>query len=454
MPKRLRYAIGPVYLFLCLVLGGSAQGIWGNMALQLLGLVILAATVFFPSEQPLGDRGRQLLLLGVAGIAIVALQSIPLPPGLWRHLGGRQAIAQGYETLGLEVPWLPLSLTPYLTLNSLLGLIPPLAMFVAIVRLRAYRTLWLVLALLAGTIAGVMLGAVQVAGADYDSSPWYLYAQSNFGVAVGFFANANHMAILLVSSLPFLAALIASARGEDRQRNSAMVVGAAGAAVVVLVGIGLNRSLAAIGLTLPVMLASALIVLSRRNQWRRWVIAGSALLLLGAIFLLAGSSIGADVLTAGAETSVQSRHEMLVTTNQALREFMPWGTGLGSYRSVYHLYELPKVVTNTYVIHAHDDYAELLLELGLLGGVLIILFLVWWGLAAWQTWRSGQSGPFARAASIASAAILVHSLVDFPLRTAAISAAFAMCLGLLIERRSQPARTRADLRPTRHVEFR
>jgi O-antigen ligase len=130
---------------------------------------------------------------------------------------------------------------------------------------------------------------------------------------------------------------------------------------------------------------------------------------------------------------------------------MPFGSGLGSFLRVYRLYESPDTVTTTYVIHAHNDYAELALELGLPGVILFLLFLAWWTTAVWSVWRNGGGGPFARAASIASSAILVHSLVDFPLRTAAISACFAMCLALLTDRQT-PARKEADdLRPTRHL---
>jgi len=40
-------------------------------------------------------------------------------------------------------------------------------------------------------------------------------------------------------------------------------------------------------------------------------------------------------------------------------------------------------------------------------------------------------------------------------RTAAISACFAMCLALLADRRTQPPRREAqDLRPTRHLVIR
>src|SRR5205814_3380001 len=108
-------------------------------------------------------------------------------------------------------------------------------------------------------------------------------------------------------------------------------------------------------------------------------------------------------------------------------------------------------VTSTYVIHAHNDYAELALEMGLPGIVLLFLFLAWWIAAAWRAWRSVEAGPYARAASIASAAVLVHSLVDFPLRTAAIGASFAMCLALLIDRRPATRQEPNDLRESRHL---
>jgi len=132
---------------------------------------------------------------------------------------------------------------------------------------------------------------------------------------------------------------------------------------------------------------------------------------------------------------------------------MPFGSGLGSFQSVYPLYEDPATVSQTYAIHAHDDYAELALELGLPGILLVIAFLAWWIVAVWRVWRSAEAGPFVRAASIASAALLAHSVVDFPLRTGAISACFAFCLALLADRRAPQVMESSDLRPARHLAF-
>ena len=134
-----------------------------------------------------------------------------------------------------------------------------------------------------------------------------------------------------------------------------------------------------------------------------------------------------------------------------MNDYMPLGSGLGSFRRVYRLHESPDTVGAEYVIHAHNDYAEIALELGLAGIALILLFGVWWFMAVRAVWIGGEGGPFTRAASIASGAILVHSIVDFPLRTAAISACFAMCLALLADRRVPPQQETTDLRPARHL---
>jgi O-antigen ligase len=94
---------------------------------------------------------------------------------------------------------------------------------------------------------------------------------------------------------------------------------------------------------------------------------------------------------------------------------------------------------------------EIALETGVPGLIVLFLFFVWWARAVWRVWQPTGPDPYARAASVASAAILIHSLVDFPLRTAAIGACFAMCLALLIRPRSQAAVDSSELRPTRHV---
>src|SRR5947207_8760035 len=99
MVKRVRHLIAPAYLLLCLILGGSAQGIWANMLLQLIGIAIIAWAAADDSQEPLMPPARQLLGIGMLALAVVALQLIPLPGSLWPALGGRSALAGGYAAL-------------------------------------------------------------------------------------------------------------------------------------------------------------------------------------------------------------------------------------------------------------------------------------------------------------------------------------------------------------------
>lgn len=452
MPSAARSAVAPMYLLACLILGGSAQGIWQNAILQLVGLGIIAWAAIAPSAEPMRQEVRVPLSLFLAGLAVVAVQAVPLPPSIWAH-GARLPIAEGYRLLGIPVPWLPISLSPFASFSALLCVIPPIAIFVAIVRLNAYRRSWLAAALLAGTAGGILLGALQVMNPGTESR-WYLYPQTNVGRAVGFFANASHLAILLIIAVPFLAAIAAAGRGRNIQRYTALIAVVFAGAILLVVGVALNGSLAGYLLIVPAFVASALIMLPPRSKFRGLLAAAAGLSAIAAVVFLATNSLGSAVIGQNANTSVQSRSKILETTVKGVRDFMPLGSGLGSFPKVYRLYESSDAVTDEYVIHAHNDYVELALELGVAGVILILLFLAWWGQAVWKLWRRTDRGAFAYAASIASAVVLLHSLVEFPLRTAAIGTCFAMCLALLADRRTPLREDGSDLRPTRHIVIR
>jgi len=450
IPNGPRSAVAPSYLLCCLVLGGSAQGIWQNMVLQLLGVAIIAWAAASSSGDPLPAPARFLLLLAIAGIAVVVLQAVPLPSYIWEH-GVRAHLMEGYRLLGREVPPLPISLSPYESLGTLLCFIPPLAIFCAIVRLKAFRPSWLAASLLIGATGGIVFSALQVARGG--GGGWYPYPETNVGVGVGFFANANHMADLLVIAIPFLAALAAAGRTRNFQRYAALLTLLGSLVLVLIAGIALTHSLAGYLLAVPAIAASALIVLPQASRWRGGIAIIVGLTALASLGALTMTAIGSNKLGPKAAGSVESRAVILHTTTEAISDNMPFGTGLGSFVRVYRLYETPETVTSEYVVHAHNEYAELALELGLSGIILMLLFLAWWARAAWAVWLNAEGGPFTRAAAVAAAIVLLHSLVDFPLRTAAISACFAMCLALLADRRRPPRQHPSDLRPSRHLVF-
>jgi O-antigen ligase len=91
------------------------------------------------------------------------------------------------------------------------------------------------------------------------------------------------------------------------------------------------------------------------------------------------------------------------------------------------------------------------METGLPGIILLVGFLLWWARQTASVWRRSTADRFAQAATIASAVILMHSLVDYPLRTATMSAIFAACLALMAQPRLRDPEQARDLWPTRHL---
>lgn len=452
MTGSVRSAVAPAYLFLCLLLGGSPQGVWGNAILQLLAVAIIAWALIEPREEGLDRPVKQLLALGVAAVVLILLQLLPLPTAIWTQLPGREFVLRGFDLLGIAPGAMPISLAPYDSLATLLAVLPMLGMFAATLVLRAYSTLWLAIALIAGAMAGVLLGILQVSSPFPEQSPWYPYSVSNFGVATGFFANSNHMASLLLVTIPFVAALGASmrARTKDVRASSAGLAVAASGLVLAILGLVLNKSLAGYGLGIPIVLASLLILFGPSARWTGTALGGIGLAAVAALAMLWSSPISTQFDELGASASVTSRRHIAMRSLDLAAEFAPVGSGLGTYPRLYQQKEDPAKVDRWYVNHAHNDYLELAVETGVPGVLLVAAFLLWWAVAAGRMLRSPAADQFALAGAIASAAILMHSVVDYPLRTSAISAVFAMSLALMLQSRKS-AHSETDLRPVRHL---
>ena len=446
-----RKAIAPAYLFLCLLLGGSAQGAWGNALLQILAVLIIGWSFLDDQRATLPRAARPLIAIMGAGVVIAALQLIPLSPALWTRLPGREMIVGGRELLGLAPGWSSISLAPYATFTTAFFLLPSLALFLAVLRWGKGTESWLAIALLGATFVGVLLGLPQVLGGMVRTNPWHLYEQSNFGFATGFFANKNHMASLLLAAVPFLIAfgsLTARSTKDERKRYSVVALTAGGLGVL-MAAIWLNRSSAAFALICPVLAASLVMGGWVPARWKSMVLGVGIALFLG-ILVAISSPAGQRFAPASSAESLANRKEILSTSYEAIRKFGPVGTGLGTFEQVYPLFEDPEEVGLTYVNHAHNDYVELTIELGVAGAILALLFLAWWVASVRRMLAAPNASLFAKGAAIASAAILIHSAVDYPLRTAAMSSVFALCLALILVSRTSAGSSK-DLREARHL---
>jgi len=128
------------------------------------------------------------------------------------------------------------------------------------------------------------------------------------------------------------------------------------------------------------------------------------------------------------------RRPLLSITLKAAKDYFPLGSGVGTFTPVYQRYEPLDYLQEAYVNRAHNDWLESWLEGGLLSAAVACALVACYVIFAYRSWRtaSPNSGltAYARAGSICVGLLLVHSLVDYPLRTialmviAAISCAF------------------------------
>jgi O-antigen ligase len=120
---------------------------------------------------------------------------------------------------------------------------------------------------------------------------------------------------------------------------------------------------------------------------------------------------------------------------QAANEFAPWGSSPGSFWFVFPQYD-GFLTGHVIVNHAHNDYLELWLEMRWLFALAAFAGLVaffWHGVRIWfrsEGFRS-ESSLLAQSAWIGLLLLLLHSGVDYPLRTNALLAVAGLLAAFL-----------------------
>ncbi len=437
--------------------GGTHAGFLGDVAIQLLAVPLLALTFWRLSavSQRSAGLAPALCWLGLLA-AIVLIQLAPLPDFLLTLLNQRAAAIRAFDdawqsVIGHGQTPAGLSLVPDATAAAAASLIVPASVFLAVScsSKSARRQLAGLVVLIACLTA--LLGLTQIA--QGPSSPLRFYAITNDGAAVGLFANRNHFATFLSVALllgaPFLLATQRRLKRDTamHDRSLAELAGLLSFGLVLIAAILATQSRA--GLVLAGLAAVAVVVLAARPAgWRRTSRRPAKMIAVSGSLLVAGLAV--LFITWPAADRTFQRFTNGFATNQRIAltqatltlagKNMPFGTGLGSFRRVYAAAQADGDVGPNYVNRAHNDYAELLLEAGLPGGILALLFLAWFAVRLRAVWRRPLSrhdrtadALLPQAASIAVVLLLIHSVVDYPLRTTALSTLFAMCCGLLID---------------------
>ena len=427
-------------VILAMLFGGAGGYGWSDAIVQLAALPLLAWALFKLTPSLLGRDGQWAIVLLCAIIAWPLLQLIPMPPSVWSGLPGRGEIASAYEAAGMTLPWLPISLYPTATWLGLLSLVPATAVFLAMLSLERHSRRVLILVIFIVIFASAVLDMLQIMGGE--ESPLRLYAVTNPGRAVGFFANSNHNAAFLYSAIPFVTAYAIGLVLDHRRHRAIGLVLLALLILAIIIGLSLTQSRAGMALLFVAGLSSLLLAW-RHNQGQ----SGRRLLrfAIGAnlVALLLAFQFGfvAFMQRAEGQGLEDMRWPVAQVTSQAAIANLPFGSGFGTFTPIYEKFAPRTFLTEKYVNHAHNDWLELWLTGGAPAIVIAVGFLAWLAASTFRLWSRGhQETPvldraLAQAAPIVIVLLLLHSAMDYPLRTAALSVLFAIACGYLIPRR-------------------
>jgi O-antigen ligase len=432
----LAWLCGSVLAMAVVLGGGTHAGFLGDVAIQITAIPLLAHALWLG----LGSSKVRpvLLLIGSLFFCFISIQLVPLslaPPSLHGTLP-----LKGMETVigNPESAWYSLSAAPQATWAAVASLIVPAAIFLAAIQLTNAQRLtiyWLLLALGGVSLALGFLQAGKGAGAAL-----HFYEVTNPTEAVGFFANRNHFAAYLFVTL-VLGAVWHLRVTHQMLKTSVLtsrsifwLAAAAVFIVAILAGLAMARSRAGIILAMVAIFGIWALV-ARQRPLHGFRLKGSsaalgrlsiATLLFAALFA-AQFGLGGILARFNSDLADDLRVTLASTTAATAFRSLPFGTGLGSFVPVYATVEKEEAAAFEYANRAHNDLAEILLETGIVGLGLLVAFLFWFVRRTYRVWTAPIRNDhnfqvtLQRSATLIILLLLAHSLVDYPLRTTALS---------------------------------
>jgi putative inorganic carbon (HCO3(-)) transporter len=425
---------------------------WAWSVLEIAVFVLLAAWLLLWAlgraqiSEPLA---RAWPFLGVLALWLLhlAFTIVALPPS-WVELLSPEAARMQHLTdaIGISREAMTLSIDPAATRAFLLKSLAYAGLFVLVLALVDSRARVV-------TLARVLVYAA-VAHAVY-AVLMHLSAFSidHFGTVIdhsvqasGTYVNRNHFAgyleMMLALGIGLLIAGLSDRRADTWRKFVSHVVEwiispkmvlRLSLCVLVIALTTTHSRMGNIAFFASLLIAGVIGIALSRHATRNTVILLVSLVVID--LAIVGSWFGVERLAQRIEQTsaadVQEREEPAAHTLALIRAYPVFGAGGGSFYSTFPRYRPESIVA--YNDHAHNDYAQVAAETGLVGlalaGLMVAMTLVVALKAQWQ-----RRDPLMRGMSFACVmgvtAILIHSWVDFNLQIPANAAFFTVLLAL------------------------
>jgi len=394
--------------------GGILADDW-NKCVIALGVLLLFYFRFTDKQDLAPSLEWWLFWPLVLLLSFVALQLVPLPQSILLIVSPTRAnLLQSLSHVSPGTLTAPISVFPPATLAHLLRVSAYMGVFL-LARELAWRLRgrsWLIVApLVVIAAAEALLGVVQ-----YDP------ATSSF--AHGTYASRNHFAGLLELALPFAAVYPLAAMTSRRRsvRQAVLASSSIALATVILLGVILSMSRMAFVSSLFSLFVAATITFSiRARSPQRLILLGlaAAAVISAAFFYLAPDTlIGrfSDVFSTP-DVAADARVQLWSDARRLAADYRLTGSGLGTLEQAFMRYK--KIAPQSGVDSLHNDYLQLLVEIGLIGFALAaVTMIALFVMAVRVTFFRGNnlSVKYLGIACLgALVAICVHSFTDFNL---------------------------------------
>lgn len=420
--------------------GGAARAdVLGQAIVRITSWATLILCAVF-GTMPHRPELRPLVMLMFAAIGLALLQSIPLPPGIWRMLPGRSVLEGAASVSNQAASWRPLAIVPDAALNALSSLVVPCAVLLLTMGLQEDERRWMPGIILGLVVVASIIGLLQLSGAGFDNP----FINDTPGQMGGNFANRNHFALFL--AVGCLIAPVWAFSGNVRRAAWRFPVAIA---LVVLFSLTIlasgSRGGALVGLlSLPVaMLLAKQGIQHEFRRAPRWLFPAIAAAIFAIIAIFVLFSVAAD-------RAISIDRLFLVDQGQDMRTrglpvvlsmigtYFPVGSGFGGFDPIFRMHEPTDLLKLTYFNHAHNDFIEVALDGGLMGIALLLSAIGWWLVASLRAWRAGKAT--ARLGSAILLLVLIASAFDYPARTPMMMAMIILAAVWLTESRQGSAR--------------
>ncbi len=463
---------GYVSLLIFAPLAFGTTELW---SLTLLETGIFALTLLFLIHQWLREKkiyhtpGLLPLLLF---LSYVFFQIIPLPPWVLQLLSPE--IWGNYQnTIAVTNPssWFSLSINKKATIGELYRYGAYFCFYFLTVQiLTSHKKLDLTVNALLTFAPILSTFAIIQYYTSKDTIYWIREVPVN-SIIFGPYVNHNHFAGLIEMILPIAVAMFLCLKPRvsyvmtwrekildlfDLQGfNSYILVGFSAILLAVAIVLSLSRG-AIISVGLALLIFTILLVISGRYRQKGWVFGVFILLFILSVQWFGWNTVFErfDRLENDRAEIYETRFDIWKDSSLIAKDLFITGAGFGSFKTIYPRYRT--FGGEKSVLHAHNDYLELLIE----GGIISVLFVCWFLFQLFSesyrvySHRHERYSIYLFLGSLTGIiSILLHSFTDFNLHIGANGLFFFFLCGLLVSAANTRSRSPKQITYLRQFNY-